>query len=185
MVKKWETVDRRSGHEYRIFRTDLVQRRHPENDHISEFVVVHPHAWVNILPITKENEVVMIHQYRHGIDDVTLEIPGGMVEVGEDPCDAGMRECSEETGFESAERAELLGVVQPNPAFLSNECFSFVWRNCTPAGVQRLDRNEDIAVETVPLERIPDLIRSGRIGHSLVLNAFMLYWMSESTNRFI
>ncbi|MFM7774516.1 MAG: NUDIX hydrolase [Candidatus Kapaibacterium sp.] len=152
---------------------------------MSEFVVVHPHAWVNILPITKDDHVVLIHQYRHGIDGVTLEIPGGMVEPGEDPCEAGMRECSEETGFESRLRAELLGVVQPNPAFLSNECFSYVWRDCSAERMQRLDRNEDIAVETVAMERIPELIRSGRIAHSLVLNAFMLFWMKGTTKRFI
>lgn len=183
MVKKWETVETRRGHEYRIFRTDFVHRRHPQHEHVSEFVVVHPHAWVNILPITSAQEVVMIHQYRHGIDDVTLEIPGGMVEIGEDPCEAGMRECAEETGYGSDDRADLLGVVQPNPAFLSNECFSYVWRGCKESSIQRLDRNEDIAVELISLSRIPELIRSGRIAHSLVLNAFMLYWMNEQTNR--
>jgi 8-oxo-dGTP pyrophosphatase MutT (NUDIX family) len=184
MVPKWETVGQRPGGEYRIFRTDIVQRRHPVHLHVSEFVVVHPHSWVNILPITPENEVVMIHQYRHGIDDVTLEIPGGMVEPGEDPREAGMRECTEETGFAGIERAEYLGEVHPNPAFLSNTCYSYVWLNCTLHSEQKLDRNEDIVVEKIPLEHVAELIRSGRIAHSLVLNAFMLYWMNPAfTNK--
>jgi 8-oxo-dGTP pyrophosphatase MutT (NUDIX family) len=121
----------------------------------------------------------MIHQYRHGIDDVTLEIPGGMVEHAEDPAAAGMRECLEETGFASHAEPQLLGVVQPNPAFLSNLCYSYLWRGCERRGAQVLDRNEDIVVESVPLSAIRGLIREGRIAHSLVLNAIMLMWMNE------
>ncbi|MBL7975174.1 MAG: NUDIX hydrolase [Candidatus Kapabacteria bacterium] len=180
MIEKWKTENKRLVNSFPIFDVSMVERVHPVTDVRREFVVIDSPEWVNIIPLTSDNRVVMIKQYRHGVDDVTLEIPGGLVEVGEEACDAGMRECLEETGFGAMERAELLGITDPNPAYQYNKQYSFVWKDCSLQSAQNLDTNELIEVELIALAEIPELIRNGTIKHTLVLSAFLHYWLRYS-----
>jgi 8-oxo-dGTP pyrophosphatase MutT (NUDIX family) len=117
----------------------------------------------------------MIHQYRHGTAEVTLEIPGGMVDDHEvDPAAAVRRVLLEETGY-AAEEIIHIGTVHPNPAFLDNQCHTYLARNVRWQQPLELDGSEDIAVELVPLVDVPELIRNGRITHALVVAAFYHY----------
>ncbi|MFY8000277.1 MAG: NUDIX hydrolase [Candidatus Kapaibacteriota bacterium] len=175
MISRWETLETTVVADLKIFTAKSVQRRHPKRDTVGTFYVLDSAAWVNIIPLTPDNQVVMIRQYRHGTDSVTLEVPGGLVERGENPSEAGMRECREETGYAASESALLLGVNDPNPAFMNNECHSYLWRDCTLQHAQAFDEFEDIDVELVPLARIPQYIADGTIKHSLTLTAFFFY----------
>ncbi len=177
MIESWRTVSRRSAGDFRIFRAEFVEREHPLTKQHSPFVVLNSPSWVNILAITPEQRIVLVRQYRHGIDAISLELPGGMVEAGEDPCEAGMRECVEETGYMADERAELLGIQHPNPAFMDNACHSYLWINCEPRVAQQLDRNEDIEIVTLSFAEAMTALRSGDISHSTSMNAFFLYWL--------
>lgn len=177
MIKKWETIKRSPGADYRIFKAEWVERKHPDREKTGDFVVLDSPRWVNIIPITKNKEVVLIEQYRHGVDEITLEVPGGLVETGELPLEAAMRECTEETGYSAREDAVLLGENQPNPAFLTNKCWSYLWQDCEKIKEQKLDGHEDINVLTVPLSEIESCIQSGKIQHSLVLTAFFFFFL--------
>jgi 8-oxo-dGTP pyrophosphatase MutT (NUDIX family) len=115
--------------------------------------------------------VVLIEQFRHGTEEVTLEIPGGIVDRGEDPLAAGLRELREETGYEGGE-ARLIGRVTPNPAIMNNHCHTVLVRGARRAGAQQLESNEEIAVRLEPRERIDGLVRGGSIEHALVVAAF-------------
>lgn len=126
---------------------------------------------MNVVALTADEQVVLIKQYRHGIDAVTLEIPGGIIEVGETPLDAGVRELREETGF-AGDDAALLGQVHPNPAYQTNICYTALVRNARLAGEQHQDGGEDIVVRLVPLSDVPKLISEGHITHALVVAAF-------------
>ena len=95
------------------------------------FYVLDSPSWVNIIPVTKDGNIVLIKQYRHGSNSITIEIPGGLVEKAEQSRNAAERECTEETGYTSSDPAILLGENLPNPAFLNNKCKSFLWLNCT------------------------------------------------------
>src|SRR5690349_16614812 len=77
--------------------------------------------WVNVIPVTRSGEVVLVRQFRFGIWQDTLEIPGGMVDDGEAPADAALRELEEETGYRPRELVPL-GSIHPNPALQSNRC---------------------------------------------------------------
>jgi 8-oxo-dGTP pyrophosphatase MutT (NUDIX family) len=180
MAVKWETISRSDGGNFKIFNLAWYKRRHPEWKRENDFVVLDTPSWVNIIPITSDNKVILIEQYRHGTDSITLEVPGGIVENGEDPRLAAERECREETGYLGKGDSELLGVNEPNPAFLTNKCFSYLWTGCSLQTVQELDRHEDIKVIEVPMTNIKSMILSGKITHSLVLDAFFFYSLKYS-----
>ncbi|MCS7080721.1 MAG: NUDIX hydrolase [Chloracidobacterium sp.] len=145
------------------------------------FYVLHAPTWVNIIPITPTGEVVLVEQYRHGIDQVTLEIPGGMLDEHYDgsPAAAAAREMAEETGYVAAS-IEPLGYCHPNPAIQNNRCFSFVGRGAQKLKPTHFDQHEELAIRLVPLQDIPTLIREGRITHALVIVAFHRLSLLES-----
>ena len=175
MIYKWETLESRKKENLKIFDVWIYNRKNPKWNKSSDFVVLDSPRWVNIIPITTEKNVVLVEQYRHGVDEITLEVPGGLVEHNEEPQAAAERECIEETGFSSNQKAILLGENQPNPAFLNNSCFSYVWFDCQKNSLQKLDGNEDIRVVEIPMDKIKDYILNGTIKHSLVLTAFFFY----------
>ncbi len=129
-----------------------------------------------MIPITPQNEVVMVQQYRHGIQGVTLEIPGGLVEAYDSPETAAARELYEETGYRASEMI-FLGSVHPNPAIQDNQCFTYLAKDVFLAGQQEQDEREDIEIIVRPLAEIPHLIRNGKITHALVLAAFYRFYM--------
>jgi 8-oxo-dGTP pyrophosphatase MutT (NUDIX family) len=175
MIEKWETLGVESSEDFRIFTAIRIKRRHPAWKREGSFVVLDSPQWVNIIPVTTEGNIVLIEQYRHGADSITIEVPGGLVEHGEATRIAAERECLEETGYGSNQEAELLGKILPNPAFLNNECFSYVWFGCELKSEQHLDRHEDIRVFEASQAEVKDMILDGRINHSLVLDAFLYY----------
>lgn len=167
----------RLGHEVRlstrIFDIHGVRYRHPVRGTEREFVVVQSPDWVNVVAITPEDHVVLVRQFRYGIDTFSLEIPGGVMEAGEEPVAAGLRELREETGY-SGERVRLLGSVHPNPAIQANRCHYVLVESAVRAHELEWDADEEIHIETMPFDRALELARNGGITHALVLNALML-----------
>ncbi|MGQ9819633.1 MAG: NUDIX hydrolase [Candidatus Kapaibacteriales bacterium] len=178
-ITKWETIGIYKNEDLKIFQANWLKRKNPKTNQINNFVRLDSPDWVNIIPITSDNHVVMIEQYRHGIDDITLEIPGGLIDKSEQPFEAGMRECIEETGYASDDHPILLGINNPNPAFLNNKCYSYLWINVKKRFEQKLDSNEIINIKLIPLNEIRLLIKSGKINHSLVLNAFFFLFLMK------
>ena len=100
--------------------------------------------------VTDDDELVLVEQYRHGVERLTLEIAGGMVDPGETPLEAARRELREETGYDAARLREV-GWVHPNPAIQNTRCYTFVAEGAVPAGAQDPDSSEDLDVVRVPL----------------------------------
>lgn len=122
--------------------------------------------WANVVAVTKDDELILVRQFRHGLAQVNLEIPGGIVDPGEKPEATAVRELWEETGY-SPEHLEILTSVSVNPAIQNNWCHLYLATGCRRVGNQRLDGTESIAVELVPLRELLDLLAAGRIHHSL------------------
>lgn len=163
-----------------IFSLNKVQSQSPQNPlKEGEFVYLDVPNWVNIIALTPENDVVFVRQYRHGTRDVTLEIPGGMCDHGEDFLTAAKRELLEETGYGSSS-SQTIGVVAPNPAFQNNRCATVLFHDVLLKGSQSLDPHEEIEIELIPLDKVKSLIQSGAIEHSLVVAAFYHFFMMET-----
>ncbi len=130
--------------------------------------------WVNIIPLLPDGRVLLVKQWRYGLAAVTLEIPGGVVEPGEEERVAAERELLEETGYR-ANSWRRLGEVHPNPAFQGNRTGTWVATDLVRLGEAEGDGEEELEVLALPLEEIPERIASGDITHSLVVAAFYLF----------
>ncbi|HEV7556664.1 MAG TPA: NUDIX hydrolase [Kofleriaceae bacterium] len=168
---RWRLGARMPGHDYRVFTTAFVDGTNPRDGSTKRFSLIEAVDWVNVIAVTAAHEVVLIRQYRPGVDEVCLEIPGGMVDDGESPHAAAARELAEETGYTSTSW-QPLGVVAPNPAIQNNRLHSFLATGARPTQPQRLDGSEVIDVETAPLTELTAMLRDGRISHALVVAAF-------------
>lgn len=171
---RWRRLGARLLARTRIFDLEAVEFQHPAHDAAREFYVVNAPAWVNVVALTTELKLVLVRQFRYGIADFSLEIPGGLIDPGEDPLAAGLRELREETGFTGG-RARLLGSVHANPAMQNNRCHFVFVEGVTRTDALAWDENEEMEVSLLPVDEVYALAYNGGIAHSLVLDALFFF----------
>jgi ADP-ribose pyrophosphatase len=171
MIQPWKKTGTQPKGDFRIFtiRSDTAISPRTGKEH--DFFVIDCANWVNVIALTPDNQLVMIDQYRHGSNTVELEIPGGMIDPRDaSPVAAGIRELREETGY-AGENARIIGAVYPNPAIMSNTCYTVLIENCRCLHPVEFDHGEDLITRLVPRDEFPALVANARIKHSLVVVA--------------
>ena len=174
-LRPWTVLEAERVYQGRIFTVERRPSRSPRDERVHVFDVIRSCDWVNIIPITDDERVVMVRQHRHGIEGFTLEVPGGMIDGDESPIVAARREMTEESGYDT-EDVRPLGKIHPNPAIMDNRCHTFVAYGAKHVNDCRFDGTEECEVVLVPLAEIPDRIRDGTITHALVVVAF--HWLA-------
>jgi len=179
IIKPWPVLASQKEIETRIFTLRTDTARNPRNGSEHSFHVLESPDWVNIIALTPAQEIVLIRQYRFGSQEVSLEIPGGLIDPGETPSEAALRELREETGFAPPSPVGIreIGRVRPNPAILDNTCYTFLVEDAVSLSQVSLESGEAISLELRPVKELPDLISQGLIDHALVLNALSWYLM--------
>lgn len=169
--RPWIQESEQVRQDSRLFRQIVAHRRSPHSEVRHAFYRLQGPDWVNVVAFTPEGELLVVEQFRHGIDEATLEIPGGSCDEGETPEVSALRELREETGFEPGQFISL-GFCTPNPATLTNRCHTFLALDCRPVGAQSLDRAEELRVWAFAWSEWEAALREGRVHHALVLTAF-------------
>jgi ADP-ribose pyrophosphatase len=170
----WELVDTRSDRQYNLFSVAINRNKSPRTGEVHEFQVINSPDWVAVIPVTKDQRMVMVRQYRHGIADLSLEPPGGLVKEGQTPEQSGREELEEETGYR-APNLELLGWMYPLPAIFTNKLYVFLADQAEPTGNKNPDETEEIETVLVPVEEVEELIRSGEVNCSVMIAALHLF----------
>ncbi|MBL9216660.1 MAG: NUDIX hydrolase [Opitutaceae bacterium] len=158
----------------RIFDVTRAVYRHPRRDREQDFFVIAAPDWVNVIALTPQRHLVLVRQFRYGIDAFSLEVPGGVIDGGEDPVAAGQRELREESGYTGGP-ARLLGSVHPNPAIQNNRCHLVLVENAVPAAELDWDPDEEFEILTRPVDEVYAMAARGEITHALVLDALLLF----------
>lgn len=177
-IEKWKTLSSEVVLTAKVFRYKRIKTQSPTTLETTDFDIVECFNWINIIAITPENEIVLVRQYRHGLDEVTLEIPGGAAKFDEDHLLTAKRELEEETGFTSKTWEKLI-TLDVNPAFMTNVCETYVALDAVKTSEQCLDPFEEIEVVTKSLESVPELIKKGEISHSLMVAALATYFLIQ------
>src|SRR4051812_14997741 len=174
-VHPWKKIGTKKLADYRVYGVRSDTKVSPRTGAAHDFYIIEAVNWVNVIALTTDGKLVMVEQYRHGSDTVELEIPGGMMDADDaDPVATAVRELREETGYEGV-NARLIGQTFPNPAIMNNICYTVLVEQCVLKHDLQFDQTEDIHVTLVDPAEIRELIRTNRIGHSLVVVAFY-YW---------
>ena len=174
----WKRKSTRRLADCRVFSVSESVSICPRSGQEHQFYFIDTADWVNIIPVTSDQEVVFVRQFRHGSEKLTLEIPGGIIDPGEDPQVAAIRECLEESGYQAGS-VESLGVLNPNPAIFPNRLHTYLARGCVPIAEIANTSTEHTERVLVPIVDLPRMLQGGEIDHALVATTLWRWLYQE------
>jgi 8-oxo-dGTP pyrophosphatase MutT (NUDIX family) len=179
--RRWKALETEALQDCAVFRVSRTLTESPHTGKRHSFFRIDSPDWVNVVPVTTSGEIVMVRQYRHGLRDVTLEIPGGLIDPGESPEQAAARELLEETGYRAG-RLAALGSVSPNPALFGNRLFAFAAHACERVAPVANESTEETVVELLQPRELRRLLREGRIDHGLAMAALFFFELASESD---
>lgn len=165
-IVKWKTLSSKYlvREKWATLRVDTCDLR---NGQIKDdyYVLEYPN-WVNAIALTQDNKILLVTQYRHAGDIISLEVPGGVMDGDESPEYAIRRELLEETGY-VFDSAELIATLYPNPATANNVTYTYLLKGGVKTQEQHLDEHEILNVETYSIAEVEQLLSENKIDQAL------------------
>lgn len=168
--KSWEVIRSEQGPNLVLFQARYDWVRNPRNSKSMKAVILEAANWVNVVAVTREKKVVIVKQFRFGVAKTTVEVPAGIIDEGETPAQAAVRELKEETGYITT-NWKYLGWFEANPAFLNNVCHLWLALDVVKTHSPELDEGEDISIAELSLEEVLREIEHGNMRNSLTVLA--------------
>lgn len=182
MIQPWKKNSDETAYDCGFFQVHVQRSSSPLTGKEHPFYILSTHDWINIVALTEDQKVLMVSQYRHGTQEMSLETPGGAVDSSdEDPMEAAKRELLEETGHQASAWFPL-GKLRPNPAILNNYCHFYLALGARRVAELELDEAEELEVVSYNLKEVEKLIQEGGIQHALVVAAFQLFELFKKEN---
>lgn len=179
-LTRWDKLSDTLNFSCRVWELRTRRYRHPLAEKEGDFYYLNSRDWVIVVARTVTGELILVRQFRWGSDDFCWELPGGIMEAGEDPIEAGLRELREETGY-VAKGGIVIGQCSPNPAILNNQCQVVFVDQCqlSEDGTE-WDEHEEIEIRTLPEPDVMQWVAENKIGHALALVGLLYYRLKIS-----
>jgi|LakMenEpi03Aug12_release.lakeMendotaPanAssembly.Ray.scaffolds.fasta_scaffold00409_49 ADP-ribose pyrophosphatase len=170
MIQKWEKLSSEIVYKKKWMNIKEEACKLPDGQIIDSYIIVDVPHFCNVFVVTAADEVIMVKQYRHAAGMVSIEMPGGMIDEGEDPMVAARREMQEETGYTSEEMS-LLYAISTNPALESNRAWFFLAKNAVHNQATALDQYEDIELIKYTKSAFMQCLLNNEFTHGIQLGA--------------
>lgn len=170
----WDRERSEPAGDFRHFRVRRDWCRSPRDGDLRDFFVLEMPDWVQVVAVTEGKRLILVEQFRPGTGQVTLEFPAGLVEPGEEPAAAAVRELAEETGYRGGE-AVVIGELAPNPALQDNRLFVVLVDGCRATGERDEDPGEVIRVREASEDEMASLITAERFDTAYGIVAWAHY----------
>ena len=170
---RWDTTEKEQILHTPVF--DVYRQREvTESGLVGDYVGIAAPDWVVVMAV-HEGNFVLVRQWRHGEDRITLEFPGGVADEGEDPARTALRELEEETGYRAG-KITCLGRVSANPALFKNHFSVFLAEDLVQTGKQHLDADELLKYEELPIEEVIRRFGDEELTHAYMGTALAFYF---------
>lgn len=169
--KNWKLIKKESAIDLNILNVEYHHYQNPRNDKVVKTISISGNDAVNVIALTKDKKVILVRQFRFGIGDYTIELPGGMVDEEELNIDAAQRELREETGFVGF-NWQKLGSIYSNPVFMNSKITHFMVESASAQYPLELDDAEDVEIVTLSIQEVYDWIDEEKIQHPHTISAF-------------
>lgn len=165
-LRDWTKIKSEKGPDLPLFEAEFRHMQNPRNGKILKAIVLKVPDTVNVIAVTRQNQLILVEQFRFGLNKCLRELPAGLIDDEEQPLEAARRELMEETGYQSEEWI-FLGKSYVNPAYVNNACFHYLALNAEPVGNTSPDEFEDLRVDLMPIGDLRSLNASNLLSDAI------------------
>lgn len=176
--KEWQRLSSEVGPDLKLFRARWDEMRNPRNKKSQRMIVLQSRDAVNVVAVSLDKKIIFVRQYRFGIGDFTLELPGGLFDMDEAVDAAAKRELREETGYVS-NKWSALGKVASNPVFMDSYIHHYLADKAEAKFDLDLDEGEDVEIVALPADEVKRMLHAGEFLHPHTVSALMLYFYGK------